>query len=403
MDTENPPSLLYVPSSEIENRISRFQKTMIQEGLDGILLGQNVDLLYFSGTMQPGYLYVPTQGEPVFLVKKNMERAMEESPLNNIVALSSSKEIPSLLSEGNLGPPRTIGMELDVLPAATYLQFRNIFKKTRILDASILIRKCRMFKSPWEIKNMIRAARMLHRMILEVPRLLRAGMMEIELAGHLEALLRREGHQGYIRTRGFNQEMFYGHLLSGPEGSRLSYLDSPSGGKGVGSAFGQGAGLKPIKAHEPISIDLVGCYNGYLADQTRMFSLGDPPSPVKEAYQAVLAIQESIRIKAQPGIPCDQLYFWALEEAKRLGYRTRFMGTGRSQVRYIGHGLGLELDELPVIGEKFDWPLETGMVFALEPKIILPEYGLVGIENTYQMTETGLTPLTTTQEDFQIL
>ncbi len=403
MDPENIPSPLFVPSSEIENRLSRFQDLMSHEGLDGVLLCQNVDLLYFSGTMQPGYLYIPVQEEPVFLAKKNLERAMEESPLTNIVNLPSSKEIPSVLTERDISPPKTWVWKWMCFRPMNYIQLKTIFKKVRILDASILVRKCRMFKSPWEIENMTRAARMLHRMVLEVPRLLRPGMTEIELAGHLEAFLRREGHQGYIRSRGFNQEMFYGHILSGPEGGKPSYIDSPSGGGGVGPAFSQGAGIKPIRNHEAISIDFVGCYNGYLADQTRMFSLGEPPAAVKEAYLAVQEIQESLKTKTQPGIPCDQVYFWALEEADRLGYLTRFMGMGPSLVRYIGHGLGLELDELPVIGQKFDWPLETGMTLALEPKMVLPEYGLVGLENTYQMTETGLKPITTAPENFQIL
>jgi Xaa-Pro dipeptidase len=403
MDSENIPSPQFVPSFEIENRLSRFQDLMIQEGLDGVLLCQNADLLYFSGTMQPGYLYIPVQEEPVFLARKNLERAMEESSLTNIITFSSSREIPSLLNERDISPSQTLGLEMDVLPAGNYLQLKSLFKKVRLLDASIMIRKCRMFKSPWEIENMTRAAQMLHRVLLEVPRILRPGMMEIELAGHLEAFLRLEGHQGYIRSRGFNQEMFYGHILSGPEGGKPSYIDSPSGGEGVGPAFSQGAGIKPIRAHEAISIDFVGCYNGYLADQTRMFSLGEPPTQVKEAYLAIQEIQQSLITKTQPGIPCDQVYFWALEEADRLGYLTRFMGRGPSLVRYIGHGLGLEIDELPVVGQKFDWPLEVGMVFALEPKMILPEFGLVGLENTYLMTENGITPITTAPEKFQIL
>jgi Xaa-Pro dipeptidase len=403
MLTENNPSPLFVPSSEIENRLTRFQDLMIQEGLDGVLLCQNVDLLYFSGTMQPGFFYIPSQEEPLFLARKNLDRAMEESPLTNIRLITSSKEIPALLADRDIPSPQTIGLEMDVLPANHFLQLRNIFKKSRLLDASILIRKCRMLKSPWEIENMIKAAQMLHRMVLEVPNLLHPGMTEIELAGQLEAFLRREGHQGYIRSRGFNQEMFYGHLLSGLEGGQSSYIDSPSGGVGVGPAFSQGAGIKPIRPHDPISIDLVGCYNGYLADQSRMFSLGEPCPTVKEAYNAALIIQESLRTKSQPGVPCDQVYYWALEEADRLGFLTRFMGKGPSLVRYIGHGLGLELDELPVIGQKFDWPLEPGMVFALEPKMILPEFGLVGIENTFQMTEQGIIPITTAPEEFQVL
>ncbi|MFH0788233.1 MAG: Xaa-Pro peptidase family protein [Pseudomonadota bacterium] len=403
MEPGEAPASLFIPSSEIENRLRSLQDLMTQDGLDGILISQNVDLFYFSGTMQPGYLYVPSQEEPVFLAKKNIGRALEESPLTNIIPIASPKEIPSVLAERDLPRPQILGLEMDVLPANSYLHLRSIFNEARIQDASIVLRKCRLFKSPWEIENLTRAARMMTRMVQEVPKILRPGITEIELAGRLEAFLRTEGHQGYIRTRGYNQEVFYGHVLSGVEGAQASYIDSPSGGMGVGPAFSQGAGLKTIRAGEPICIDYVGCYNGYLVDQTRMFSLGEPPPAVKEAYLAVIRIQESLKLKAQPGIPCEQIYFWALEEAKRSGYKNRFMGQALAQAPYIGHGIGLELDELPIFGKNFNWPLEAGMVFALEPKIILPEYGLVGIENTYLMTKTGLKPITTAPEDFRVI
>jgi Xaa-Pro dipeptidase len=403
MESGDTSLSLFVPSSEIENRLRSLQDLMNQDGLDGILISQNVDLFYFSGTMQPGYLYVPNEEEPVFLAKKNLERAMEESPLPNIIPIASPKEIPSILGERDLALPQILGLEMDVLPANSYLQLSTIFNEARIQDASIVIRKCRLYKSPWEIKNLSRAAHMMTQMVLEVPKILRPGITEIELAGRLEAFLRKEGHQGYIRTRGYNQEVFYGHVLSGPEGAMASYIDSPSGGTGIGPAFGQGAGLKPIRSGEPISIDYVGCYNGYFVDQTRMFSLGEPPLAVKEAYLAVIRIQESLKLKAQPGITCEQVYYWAREEANQSGYKNRFMGTGPAQVPYIGHGVGLELDELPIFGKKYNWPLEAGMVFALEPKIILPEYGLVGIENTYLMTEAGLKPITTAPENFWVI
>jgi Xaa-Pro dipeptidase len=403
MHPNNDLSPAYVPSSELEGRIRCLQEMMTQEGLDGVLICQNADLFYFSGTIQPGFLYIPNEEEPVFLSKKNLDRALEESTLNTILTLSSAKEIPSLLAERGLPQPQVLGLEMDVIPANGYLQLKSIFEKSRNMDASVLIRKCRMLKSPWEIENMNRAGQMMTGMILEVPKVLRPGMREVELAGLLEAFMRKEGHQGFIRSRGFNQEVFYGHLLSGPEGLKPSYMDSPSGGTGMGPAFSQGAGCKLIREREPISIDYVGCYNGYLVDQTRMFSIGHPPNPVIEAFQAVIRIQESIKLLAQPGVPCEQVYFWALEEAARLGYKSQFMRNGLIQVPYIGHGLGLELDELPIIGQKFNWPLEAGMVLAVEPKMFLPDYGLVGIENTYQMTATGLNLITTAPDDFQII
>jgi Xaa-Pro dipeptidase len=403
MEKENVPSPILVPPSEIENRNTRLQEMMILEGLDGILISQNVDLFYFSGTMQPGYLYIPAGEEPVFFSRKNLDRAQEESSIARILPLSSIRDLPRLIADLDLPDPQILGLEMDVLPASNYLQLVHIFKSAHFQDASLLIRKCRMIKSSWEIEQIGEAGRMLNRMVLEVPKILKPGLLEMDLAAHLEAFLRLQGHQGYIRSRGFNQEMFYGHILSGPEGGKPAYLDSPSGGVGLGPAFGQGVGMKPLRPGEPISIDYVGCFNGYLADQTRMFSLGPPPKEVIEAYLALQTIQESIISRAQPGIKCNQLYIWALDHARRLGYAACFMGCDPSQTRYIGHGLGLELDEFPVIGQKFDWSLEPGMTLALEPKMVLPDYGLVGIENTFEVTETGLRPLTNAPEEFHIL
>jgi Xaa-Pro dipeptidase len=172
---------------------------------------------------------------------------------------------------------------------------------------------------------------------------------------------------------------------------------------GIGPAFSQGAGLKVLRAREPISIDYCSCFNGYIVDQTRMAAIGEPAAAVRRAYDAMREVQETLKTRTQPGITGAQVYHWAVEAAARLGYRDTFMGSGTSRAAYVGHGVGLELDELPLIAEKFDWPLEENMVLALEPKVILPEHGLVGIENTYLLTAEGLEPLTRAPEDFLIL
>jgi Xaa-Pro aminopeptidase len=394
---------LFVPSAEIENRLRCLQDLMTQEGLDGILLCQNMDLFYYSGTIQPGYLYIPDQDEPLLLVRKNLDRALEESSLSRIHLISSPKEIPSHLADSGLSMPQILGLEMDVLPANLFLQFKNSIKKAKILDASPIVRRCRMIKSEWEIENLLLSAEMVKKMVSIVPGLLRPGLAEIELAGLLEAFLRKEGHQGFLRTRGFNQEVYYGHVLSGPEGALSSYINAPSGGLGISPAFSQGSGKRLIRPEEPVSIDYCGCYNGYIVDQTRMFSIGDPGPEALRAFEAVRKILKSTEIKAQPGVSCDQLYHWALAEADQLGYGDSFMGVSPNQAPYVGHGVGLDLDELPIIGTKFDWPIEEGMVIALEPKILLPNIGLVGLENTYHLTAEGLVPLTTAPEEFQIL
>ena len=403
MATEFSPPGLYVPAFEIEHRLQCIQEMMVQDGFEGALLFQNLDRFYFSGTMQPGVLFLQPQEEPILFIRKNIDRAREESSLEKIVPLNSLRDLPATILEMDLPLPQTLGLELDILPAQTYLQIETLFPAVPLLDISIQLRRCRMIKSSWEIENLRQAAKMTADLVQAVPSLLKPRLTELELAGRLESFLRHRGHQGFIRTRGFNQEVFYGHVLSGTEGAQASYVNSPSGGLGTGPAFSQGAGFKVLRPHEPISIDYCGCSNGYIADQTRMFSLGAPPATVLEAYQAMLEVQEVIKKRTYPGITGEQVYQWALEAATRLGYRDHFMGSGTTQTAYVGHGVGLELDELPLLAPKFDWPLLENMVFAFEPKVILPGVGLVGTENTFLLTQQGLEPLTTAPETFQVL
>jgi Xaa-Pro dipeptidase len=403
MVSDSSSSGLYVPAVEIELRLQSIQEIMVRDGFDGVFLFQNMDLYYFSGTMQPGILFLQPREEPILFIRKNIDRAREESSLERIVPLTSLRDLPATLLDMEIPLPQALGLELDILPALTYLQIEKLFPAAGLLDFSIQLRRCRMIKSPWEIENLRQAARMTAALVQTVPDLLKPGLTELELAGRLESFLRHQGHQGFIRTRGFNQEVFYGHVLSGPEGTRASYIDSPSGGLGTGPAFSQGAGFKILRGGEPISIDYCGCSNGYIVDQTRMFSLGNPPAAVLEAYRAMIEVQELIVSRTQPGITADQVYHWAVETAARLGYREWFMGSGAARAAYVGHGVGLELDELPLISSRFNWPLEENMVFALEPKVILPEIGLVGLENTFLLTRQGLEALTTASETFQQL
>ena len=403
MAIEFSPPGLYVPSFEIEHRLQGIQEMMVQDGFEGALLFQNLDRFYFSGTMQPGVLFSPAPGRTDPFCSKKHRAGPGGILVGEIVPLNSLRDLPATLLEMDLPLPQTLGLELDILPAQTYLQIETLFPAVRLLDLSIQLRRCRMIKSSWEIENLRKAAKMTADLVQAVPSLLEPRLTELELAGRLESFLRHRGHQGFIRTRGFNQEVFYGHVLSGTEGTRASYIDSPSGGLGTGPAFSQGAGFKVLRPHEPVSIDYCGCFNGYIVDQTRMFSLGDPPAAVLEAYQAMLEVQEVIKKRTYPGITGEQVYHRALEAATRLGYRDHFMGSGVTRAPYVGHGVGLELDELPLLAPKFDWPLLENMVFAFEPKVILPEVGLIGIENTFLLTQQGLESLTTAPETFQVL
>jgi len=225
------------------------------------------------------------------------------------------------------------------------------------------------------------------------------GKSDLEVAAELEYYARKEGHQGLIRFRAFNAEIFYGHVFSGADAAAPAHLDAPLGGLGVNPAVGQGASYKKIRAGEPIIIDFIAAFDGYLVDQTRTMVIGKLPEQLTKAYHDMLKIQEKLFEIARPGKSWEEIYLQCYDLAVTLGYRDHFMGSAGAQVSFIGHGIGLEVDEYPFIARGFsDQLLEENMTFAFEPKAVFPGLGAVGVENTWRVAEDGLKRLTYSDE-----
>lgn len=386
------------PATEIDRRIEQLQHQLLQAGLDGALILQNTDLFYFSGTIQQSHLYIPAQGQALLMVRKSLERARSESPLAAIVPLTSPNQLMDLIRENGLTVPVKMGMELDVVPANTYFSYRKRFPAVEIRDISMPIRTIRSIKSDYELSLIRQAAARSDQVAEMVPGLLRAGMTEIELAGLVEAQARRLGHQGIVRMRLWGAEMFYGHLMAGAAAAVPSYLASPTGGAAVNAAVAQGPSFRVIRRNEPVLLDYVFAWQGYLSDHTRIFVVGRPPQALVDAHQHMLDLQEAIKIMATPGSIAGDLYAAAVKMADQKGVGDHFMGVGPDRIRFIGHGIGLELDELPFLAAGQTKELEAGMVIALEPKLIFPGKGVVGIENTHVVTRQGLEQLTHAEE-----
>jgi len=378
------------PKAELEHRINNLKTHLKKSSIDGALVLQPADLFYFTGTIQQAHLYVPAEGDPVLMVRKSFERAMAESSLEKILHLDSPGNIPHILKANGYGMPETLALELDVLPTNMFFSFQGIFKNSTIVDISHAVRLIRAVKSPYEISIMRRAAELSDQVAGYVPNILREGMTELELAGKIEAEARRLGHQGVVRMRLWGSEMFYGHLLSGPAGAVPSFLSSPTGGIGASPAVAQGPSFKTIQRHEPVLVDYVFAYNGYLSDHARIFSLGPLPEELAEAHAAMLQVQQMIKKLAKPGMKSGEIYHRALEKTKELGYADHFMGIGSERIRFVGHGIGLEVDEYPFLAAGQQLELQEGMTIALEPKLIFPGKGVVGIENTHLVTKDGL-------------
>ncbi len=391
--------MLYVSKEEIESRINKVKRLMEKASIDGAFFHYKIDYYYLSGTMQDALIFVPVDGEPVLFVKRELSRAKRESPIDNIVSIRSIKDIPEYIK-----PMKRVGIQLDVIPYSDVMKFREIVTKdAELVDVSPITKEVRKIKSPFEIRIIERAASIQKKVYGKVPEFLKEGMTEIELGGMLEAYAKTLGHEGLLRVRSLNYEAYTWHVISGRTGSIVSQSDSPMGGLGLSPAFPVGASFKKIKRNEPILIDFGICYHGYQVDQTRMYAVGSMPEPFVSAFEVCREIHYRVLDRVLEGLASKELFEYSKQLAAKHGFADAYLGYGHHKVRFLAHGIGIELAELPYIAASHTYPIEQGAVIAIEPKMVFPKKGACGIENTVLIENGRYRVLTDNDESIMIL
>jgi len=378
-----------VPASEIDARTLKLQKELQTSEMDGLFIVQRVDLFYFSGTAQNGFMYIPAEGAPLLFIKQYLPRDKEESSVANIVEINSIKDIPELIVDHFGKLPATIGFELDVIPVNDFTFYQSLFPDSKSVDGSPLIFKIRRIKSKWEIAQLENTAEMSHKTFEYMQASIKPGISEIEFAGMFETYARTLGHGANLRMRHYQTEGYPWHVLSGKNGGMVGLLDSPASGAGTSAAFPVGAGSKKLCANEPVMVDLGSVLNGYHTDETRMFTIGPMPQAALDASLAAIEIHDSVLDMAKPGITVGELFEHSDRLAASLGYAETYLGTPGHKVSFVGHGIGLELVEPYILAKNRDHQLKAGMTFALEPKMIYENEFSAGVESVFLVTESG--------------
>jgi len=386
-----------VSKEEIAARINGIKTMMAVQKMDFAVIMQNVDMFYFTGTMQKGLLVVALDQEPLLFVEKSLSRARAETPLD-IIPIARDRDVyKTLVEKGIL--KGTGGMELDVLPVKVFERFKRIVGHERFVDVSPLIKELRALKSPYELTQLKKSGAIVADVFARAAEVVREGMSEIEIDALLVAEGRRRGHQGFLRMRGFNQEMMNAYVFSGYTSGIPSYADVPIAGAGLTPAIAQGSSFLTVERGVPVLVDYSGGYNGYITDETRVFVAGALKDIFRKPYEVAREIVEDAACFGKVGINTTELFQRAYGMVKKAGLEAHFMGQGEGQVSFIGHGLGLEINELPVITARHSRTLKEGMVFAFEPKFIFPGVGAVGIEVDFIVRKDHLERVTDTPID----
>ena len=379
--------------SDLILKRDRMQKELKETGMDACLLSVDVNLFYTTGRIYGGYFYLPTEGKPWFFVKRPNGLSGEQ-----VVYIRKPEEIPGILADAGLQRPEHLLLELDELSYNETQRLMKAWMPTVVGNGTLFMRMMRRIKTPMEIEQFRIAARKHEATYREIPACYRPGMTDLELQFEIELRMRRNGSMGLFRAFGPNMDIFMGSLLTGENAETPSPFDFALGGEGVNAACPLGANGTPLKEGMAVMIDMAGNYTPYMTDMTRVFSIGKLPEEAYRAHQVALEIQEAVKAQIKPGTPCSELYRIAAEKAQQAGLAANFMGT-RQQAKFVGHGIGLQINELPVLTPRSKDALQANMVFALEPKFVLPGIGAVGIENSFLVTEDGGEQLTLAPEE----
>ncbi len=364
---------------------------------DACLLSSTVNLYYLNNIIYKGYCYLSIQGEAVHFVRRPQDLKAEDIgfPDNksgqkgpvlhpdqaHFHLIRKVEQIPEILRELGIAPAEKLMLEGDELSYAEWIRLQECFPDSRLVNGSQALRKARSVKTPYE-QALIRKSAELHvASYRSIPQLFRPGMTDIELSIELERVMRLNGNLGLFRTYGTDMEVFMGSVLTGDNASVTSAYDFALGGAGHPSNP-IGANGSPILPGQSVMIDMAGNFTGYLDDVTRCYSCGKLTEKAYKAHRVALELQDRLQERLKEGEICEDLYHFSLDFVASQGLSDCFMGS-RQQARFVGHGLGLVINELPVLAPKMKEVLEAGMVLALEPKFVIEGVGAVGIENTF--------------------
>lgn len=378
-----------LPADEHALRVGKVRDAMSRHGLDAILITDNANIYYLTGRVYSGYLYIPATDSVQFFVRRPIGLDGE-----GVRYIRKPEQMAELIS----GNPSAIGYELDLLPYESALRLMKVFPDAKPVNASPLMRETRAVKTPMEIglirQSGIRQAEVYRR----IPRMYQEGMTDLELQVEIERTSRLEGCLGQFRISGDSMELFMANVLCGDNADAPTPYDFAMGGAGLDPSLPVGCDGSTIKPGMTVMVDANGNYTGYMTDMTRVFYLEHVSELARRAHDCSIRICRELAAMGRPGVEAKALD----EKARAIVAEERledyFMGH-RQHAGFIGHGVGIEINELPVIAPRSRDILQENNVVALEPKFVIPHVGAAGIENTYLVTSSGMVQLTGATEE----
>lgn len=381
--------ILLLQPEEQALRLEKVRGIMNDKKIDALLISDNANKYYLTGRVFSGYIYLPLKGEPIYFVKRPVTMKGD-----GVVSIRKPEQIAE--SIGML-PPATIGLELATASYSKVERLRRIFPQSELADASSVMSAARAVKTAEELEKIRISGIKQDHVYRKIPTLYTEGMTDVELQVEIERESRLEGCLGQFRINGDDMELYMGNILVGDNADVPTPYDFAMGGEGMDPSLPVGCNGTVIKPGNSVMVDVNGNYTGYMTDMTRTYYVEEIGDLARKAHECSIAICHRLAELGRPGTEAKALYEEAEKMAREAGLHEYFMGH-RQKAGFVGHGVGIEINELPVIAPRSRDFLQENNVIALEPKFVIPKTGAVGIENTYVVTPDGLKPLTNTPE-----
>lgn len=381
--------ILLLQPEEQALRLEKVRGIMNEKKIDALLISDNANKYYLTGRVFSGYIYLPLKGEPIYFVKRPVTMKGD-----GVVSIRKPEQIAESIG---MAPPATIGLELATASYSKGERLRRIFPQSELADASSVMSAARAVKTAEELEKIRISGIKQDHVYRKIPTLYTEGMTDVELQVEIERESRLEGCLGQFRINGDDMELYMGNILVGDNADVPTPYDFAMGGEGMDPSLPVGCNGTVIKPGNSVMVDVNGNYTGYMTDMTRTYYVEEIGDLARKAHECSIAICRRLAELGRPGTEAKALYEEAKKMAREAGLHEYFMGH-RQKAGFVGHGVGIEINELPVIAPRSRDILQENNVIALEPKFVIPKTGAVGIENTYVVTRDGLKPLTNTPE-----
>ena len=375
-------------NTELQIRWKKIREKMKIEQADGCLISTNVNLLYALGRIINGYAYLPAEGDALVFIRRP-----EGITEDNYFYISRLEQIIDILKEKNIFPNNLL-VESGEMPHEDWLRIQKAFQPQEMRNATALLRQVRSVKTGFELELVKKSAELQSLAYTQIPALYRSGMTDHEFAIEIERNARLLGNLGIFRIFGQSMEVFFGSILAGDNAATPSPYDFALGGAGMSNSLPIGHNGKLLQNGTSVMVDVNGNYTGYISDLTRTFSIGKLPEKAYYAHQIAIEIQNRLAEMGKAGVVCETLYLEALKIAGQHGLSDCFMGAAQ-KAKFVGHGIGLVINEMPVLANRAKDILQTNMTIAIEPKFIIKGIGAVGVEDTFIVRQNGMERITT--------